>query len=87
MLQRDDLGALSFAVWAETVDTLLPHTEFIVVKPAGDPPDLLLVAWADAQGVVGDLMEPTDHMPTRSRVRRFPDADQLARLKELAISL
>jgi len=87
MLQRDDLGTLSYSVWSDTVDTLLPHTEFIVLKPAGDAAgELLLVAWADAIGVAGDLMEATEHVPERLRVRRFPDAAQIARLRELAIA-
>lgn len=88
MLARDDLGTLSFAVWSNEVDTLLPHTEFIVFALRGqDAGDLLLVAWDEARAVVGELMEPTGHVPERVRVRRFPDAAQLARLRELAISL
>ena len=88
MLARDDLGTLSFAVWSDDVDTLLPHTEFIVFDPGGGNADaLLLVAWADAYAVVGELMESTDHVPERLRVRRFPDTAQLAQLRELAISL
>ena len=88
MLARDDLGTLSFAVWNEQVDTLLPRTEFIVFNPKGqDTAGPLLLAWPDATGVVGDLMEATDHVPERFRVRRFPDAQQLARLRELAIAL
>ena len=87
MLRRDDLGTLSYAVWSETVDTLLPHAEFIVFKPAGDADGELLVAWADAIGVVGELMEATEHLPERLRVRRFPDAAQVARLRALAIAL
>ena len=88
MLARDDLGTLSFAVWSAGVDTLLPHTEFIVFAPGGqDADDLLLVAWDEARAVVGELMEATEHVPERVRARRFPDVAQLARLRELAISL
>ncbi len=88
MLARDDLGTLSFSVWTDRVDTLLPHTEFIVFDPGdGDADALLLVAWDDARAIVGELMEPTGHVPERRRVRRFPDAAQLTRLRELAISL
>ena len=88
MLARDDLGTLSFSVWTDQVDTLLPRTEFIVFNPLGqDTADLVLVAWDQASTIVGELMEPTEHMPERVRVRRFPDAAQLARLRELAIDL
>ncbi|MFL6699938.1 MAG: hypothetical protein ACJ8GJ_22430 [Vitreoscilla sp.] len=87
MMARDDLGALSFSVWAEQVDTLLPHTEFIVFHQCDrDAAGPLLVPWAEASAVVGELMEATEHAPERFRVRRFPDAAQLARLEELAIA-
>ena len=88
MMARDDLGTLSFSVWAEQVDTLLPHTEFIVFNARGhDAARPLLVPWHEAIEVVGELMEATDHAPERFRVRRFPDETQFARLKELAIAL
>jgi len=88
MMARDDLGTLSFSVWAEQVDTLLPRTEFIVFNARGrDAARPLLVPWHEAIEVVGELMEATDHAPERFRVRRFPDEAQFARLKELAIDL
>ena len=88
MLSRDDLGTLSYCAWSEQVDTLLPHSEFIVFKPqADDPEGLLLVGWTEARTVVGELMVPTDDAPERFRVRSFPDAAQLARLRELAVDL
>ena len=87
-LTREDLGNLSFSVWAEQVDTLLPRTEFIIFNARGrDAARPLLVRWNEAVAVVGELMEPTDHAPERLRVRRFPDEAQFARLKELAIDL
>ena len=88
MLARDDLGTLSFSIWSNGVDSLLPHTEFIVFDPAGGDADaLLLVDWNDASAVVGDLMEATEHSPERWRVRRFPDAVQLEQLRAHAIGL
>lgn len=88
MMAREDLGTLSFSVWPEQVDTLLPLTEFIVLdKRDADPAGPLLVPWADAVAIVGELMEPTGDAPPRWRVRRFPDAAQFERLKELAIAL
>jgi hypothetical protein len=88
MLARDDLGTLSFSVWSNGVDTLLPRTEFIVFDPAGGDADaLLLVPWNDARAIVGDRMESTGHAPERWRAHGFPDAAQLARLQDLAIRL
>ena len=48
---------------------------------------MLLVGWAEARTVVGELMVPTDDAPERFRVRSFPGAAQLARLRELAVDL
>ena len=90
MLARDDLGTLSFSIWSDGVDTLLPHTEYVMFHPAAKPASLdnvLLVAWDAARAVVGELMEPTGHVPERLRVRRFPDTAQWTRLQELAIRL
>ena len=87
MMARDDLGTLSFAVWPEGVDTLLPRTEFIVFHASEATAGPLLVPWSEAAEIVGDLMEPTEHAPERFRVRRFPDARQLARLQDRAIDL
>ena len=88
MMARDDLGTLSFSVWAEQVDTLLPRTEFIVFNARGhDAARPLLVPWQPALEVVGDLLEATDYAPERFRAKRFPDEAQFARLKELAIDL
>jgi hypothetical protein len=88
MLARDDLGTLSFSVWSNGVDALLPRTEYIVFDPAGTDADaLLLVAWADAHAIAGELMAPTDHVPERWRVNRFPDAAQLDQLRAQAIGL
>jgi hypothetical protein len=88
MVARDDLGTLGFSVWSNGVDTLLPHTEFLLFNPDNeDAGARLLLPWADAVEIVGDLMEPTGYVPERVRVRRFPDAAQLARLKERSLTL
>ena len=80
-------GITSVASWAETVDTLLPRTERIAfVAGINNPePEIIQVPWATAEAVVGHRMEPTDHCPTRVRVQSFPDANELAALRALAI--
>ncbi len=88
LMAREDLGTLSFSVWTEGTDALLPRTEFIVFKRRDDDPcDPLLVAWPEAVAIVGELMEASDYTPERFRVRRFPDEAQFARLAALAIAL
>jgi hypothetical protein len=86
IMAREDLGTLSFCVWPEDGAALLPRTEFIVFDKAGDAAGPLLVPWAEAAGVVGDLMEPTEHVPERWCVRCFPDAAQWERLEAAAIA-
>jgi hypothetical protein len=85
VMAREDLGTLSFCVWPEDGAALLPRTEFIVFDQRGDPAGPLLVPWAEATSVVGDLMEPTEHVPERWCVRCFPDEARIMRLKEIAI--
>jgi hypothetical protein len=88
MIARDDLGTLGFTVWSSGVDTLLPHTEFLLFNPDDEDASMrLLVPWADAVEIVGALMEPTGNVPERVRVRSFPDASQLARLRERSLAL
>ncbi len=88
MLSRPDLGTLSFAIWSRDVDTLLPHTEFVLFNPGGeDLSATLLVPWDDAVAIAGELMEPTHHVPERRRVRRFPDDAQWLQLKGRALAL
>ena len=49
--------------------------------PAQVSPILAAVyTWSRIVDVAGHLMEPTDHYPTRFRVRAFPDEAQLAEI-------
>ncbi len=77
-MQKDD-RQITFCVWGDNVDSLLPRTE-IVVFAAGSG----IVAagrWEHVASVVGDLMLPDDnYYPLRYRVREFPSADQIARI-------
>jgi len=74
---KDKTGtSVSYAVWSEGTDTLLPKTNKLFFLQDED-----LVAsgdWDKVQQVVGDLMEETDLYPARYRVRGFPTAEQLA---------
>jgi hypothetical protein len=63
---------VSYCVWGEGVDALLPVTQKIAFVREGQG----LVAIGDWERVfdtVGDLMEMTEDYPRRYRVREFPE--------------
>jgi hypothetical protein len=67
---------LSYTVWTESVESLLPETDLIVFGSLdGDP---AMVPWSDALEKVGHYLESLDIYPPRYRVREFPTAEQLA---------
>jgi uncharacterized protein YtpQ (UPF0354 family) len=74
---KDNTGTcVSYAVWSEGTDTLLPKTNKLFLLQDED-----LVAsgdWDKVQQVFGHLMEETGLYPARYRVREFPSAEQLA---------
>lgn len=77
--------AYSVCVWTNGVDSSLPRAESIafMVDPEGG--DHFVVPWEAAVSVVGDLMEKeTEFVPVRYRVREFPNAEQIAKLRGLA---
>jgi len=67
---------LSYAVWTEKVESLLPQTDMVVFGGMDGEPTM--VPWSRAMEVVGDLLEALDIYPPRYCVREFPAAEQLA---------
>ena len=69
---QDPTGTfVSYAVWSEGTDTLLPKTNKLFFLRDED-----LVAsgdWDKVQQIVGDLMEETDLYPARYRVQGIPN--------------
>ena len=80
--EDDDDNLLSYCVWGDGVDTLLPRTQ-VVMLAAGEG----LVAsgyWEHVLSVAGDLVEVDDsYYPTRYRVREFPSAEILDEIGKL----
>ena len=88
LMQRGDAAPHSFAVWADQVDTLLPVPELLAFSyQDGEAARHVLVPWAQAEPLVRELLEATEHQPPRLRARRFPDASVLRQLAEVAIPL
>ncbi|MFT7639968.1 MAG: hypothetical protein ACI9G1_001706, partial [Pirellulaceae bacterium] len=71
-LQREeDNRLLTYCVWGEGVDSLLPKTDYMMLPTA----DGLAASgkWEDVANTVGDLLQPVPELyPPRYRVREFP---------------
>jgi len=86
--QRDE-EIRTIATWSQDVDTLLPVTDFVAfvsLDEDGEHGDSMLVPWKAVQSIVGDcLREDPSLWPTRLRTLRYPNAEELERLREAAI--
>jgi hypothetical protein len=73
---------MSFTVWPEGLEMLLPRTDQVVFfqpDAAGESGRIVARApWDRVQRVAGDLMEPAAIYPPRYLVRDFPSAERLA---------
>lgn len=86
LLERKDGVAYTICVWTSGIDSSLPQTEKIafLMDPKGN--DRCVVPWQAAVSVVGGLMEPEEGLqPVRYRVRQFPNAAQIAKLRGFAV--
>ena len=71
---RPDGSQVSFCVWGEGVDALLPVTHKVVFMQKGRENKAMFGDWARVIEFAGELMELTDHYPRRYRVREFPSS-------------
>jgi hypothetical protein len=78
-VEKQGTGELvSYCVWGNGVDALLPVTQKIIFfRELGERP-AAIGEFDRVREVAGALMEPTDHYPPRYRVREFPDEAALA---------
>jgi len=85
LLRKGDGPITSYAVWSEDVDTLLPEADSVVlIYKDGDKDWLTRLPWGVVREQFGHLMEPTDYVPTRYRLRQFPERDALHQLAATA---
>jgi hypothetical protein len=77
-VEKPDGDVVSYCVWGEGVDSLLPVTQKVAIMKQGHQGPAALGDWRRLIEVAGELMEPTDHYPTRFRVRRLPDDAAIA---------
>jgi hypothetical protein len=86
IFEQEDGSAYSACIWTNGIDSLLPQAENIAFLVDLEGKDHFVVPWEAAVSVVGGLMEQeAGLMPVRYRVRDFPDAEQQARLRKLAL--
>lgn len=81
---------MSYCVWGEGVDAMLPQTQFIMLPSEADldggESTRIGGPWAQVREVVGDLMQPVpDLYPPRWRVREFPSQQQLQMIGQLEL--
>jgi len=81
LMQKEGGPLTSYSVWSDGVDTLLPQAHSIVMLYRdGEENWHTRLAWSTVFEHFGHLMEPTDHIPARYRVRQFPDRSALQAL-------
>lgn len=72
-VQRKTGELVSYCVWGEGVDALLPVAHNVFIMRAGHSQPVAMGSWDRVRAVAGALMEPTDDYPPRFRVREIPD--------------
>jgi uncharacterized protein YtpQ (UPF0354 family) len=70
--QRKDGEQLSFCVWSESVHSLLPDTDYVALHRPSTK-QTAFVSRHEFRHQFRDFFEPTEHLPIRYEVRRFPD--------------
>ncbi len=79
--KKDNEELLSYAVWGDGVDTLLPEVDRVALIQTPDQP-LGFVPWARIVDVMGtEMTEVPDLYPKRFRARSFPTESQLEDLE------
>jgi hypothetical protein len=72
-VQKKDGEMVSYCVWGEGVDSLLPVTDKVAFMQHGRDRPVALGERARIREVAGGLMEPPEDYPRRYRVREFPE--------------
>lgn len=79
--KKDSEEILSYAVWGEGVDTLLPEADRVVFMKAPDVNEGF-VPWSRVREVMGSEMEEVpDLYPKRFRVREYPSPEQIEEME------
>lgn len=82
---KDSERVVSYSVWSEGVDSLLPRTDLVAFASEARPDDTLFVWWADAERIAGHYMAPPEFHPPRMRVNAFPTEAERAALAQAKV--
>jgi hypothetical protein len=76
--------AITYTVWTQDADSLLPETDVVVLVLADGSTEPVVFPFVRLSETLGDLLESAaEHgFPPRRRVRRFPTPDEIAALGE-----
>ena len=82
--KKDDSQVLSYCVWGEGVDSLLPETDLVMLPTETD---LAAMGYLDiVRKAAGSLMQPVPGLyPKRYRVREFPSYAQLEEIGTISL--
>jgi hypothetical protein len=80
IVDKEDQDFFTYAVWPDGVDdALLPRAEWVIFSQ-GEGPSVAMATWDRVEQVVGHLLRPTEHYPSRVRVTEFPTTKELEQL-------
>ena len=82
--QKDTNKVLSYCVWGEGVDSLLPETDLVMLPTETDL--AAMGEWSTVRIAAGALIQPVpDLYPRRYRVREFPSQLQLEEIGKISL--
>ena len=81
----NERGTISFTTWSRNAASLLPVADFVSFSDGEAVP--IVVPWDAVVELVGHLLEPTSHYPSRFRVVDSPTAGEFEVLRTLATEL
>jgi uncharacterized integral membrane protein len=83
----EDTPVMSACSWTKGIKSLLPAVDMICFSdPEAEAADGFAVHWKPVATIAGKLMRQTNDRPPRFYVSAYPDAQQLALLREAAIN-
>jgi hypothetical protein len=81
--KQADGSTVSYGVWTESVDTLLPEVDLVALSTNGDDGadgETKLVSWAELRAQVAELRLSEAGYPARYRLKTFPSKELIGRL-------
>ena len=78
-VKKDGDEIVTYSVWGQNVETLLPETDHLALMSEGAGM-VALGPFEKVREVVGELLEETDEYPPRWRTRGFPTQEQIERI-------